>query len=90
MSAWSILAKGTFNAAIAIAIDKGLYEEIKSRPADFKAAGQAVLEEAIPVVHEEWKQATEAKMPDAFLRNLVNAQANQYGIATLKRMGLAW
>ena len=47
-----------------------------------------MLTEVIPTVHKEWADATEAHFPESFLRTLMAAQSNQYGIETLKRMGV--
>jgi len=86
MTAIKLLADGTIRAAGLILLDKG----IKIKDIDCEAltvAIKATLKTAIPDVLKEWEDATNAHLSDAWLRELMNAQANELAIKSLKSLG---
>ena len=44
------------------------------------------MKEKVPDVQQEWKDAVDAKLGEGWLRQLINAQANELAILVLKKM----
>ena len=87
MTAWGILTEATMKAACKAIIHKGH----KPSEVDYTAltdALKATLKANIDKVQGEWKDATDAHMSDGWLRELMNAQANEMALDAIASIGL--
>lgn len=89
MTAIEVLSKGTVKAAwLILTVTKGVDPDTVDCEV-LAASVKAVLSDSLDKIKAEWKDATEAHMPSAWLRELVNAQCNECGLlavnAYLKR-----
>lgn len=85
--AWGILIDATIRATSLIAQSKGVHAEFAASD-ESKTAIVQTFKENMERVQQEWADAVEAHMPEAWLRKLMNVQANELGLESLKRMGL--
>lgn len=91
MTATKILADGTIKASWLILKDRGydLDEIVNSEKlSELTKAIKDTLKAQIGQVMGEWKEATEAQVSEAWLRKLMNTQANELAHKALAK--LAW
>lgn len=88
MNAWDVLVEATMKATSLIAQNKGVHDELVANSDRAYARMTEVLKKNTQRILEEWKGGTEAHMPEAWLRELMNVQANELGLEILKRMEL--
>ena len=81
MTAVTVLCEGTIKAAGAILRSKNIeitdYDKLSS---DLKVELKANIE----TVMKEWQEAIDARLSEAWLREMMNAQCNQLALNALK------
>ena len=88
MSAVELLSQATLRAAALIIKDRGI--DFKALDPDYSKLSEALkatLKANLTEVMADWKDATDARMSEGWLRELMNAQANEMGIKTLQSLG---
>jgi hypothetical protein len=83
----TIFSNATIRAVGLIADSKG----VKSQLIDVDAVTETirqVLKDNVERIMAEWSDAVESHLSEAWLRELMNVQANELAIEVLKRMGL--
>jgi len=86
MTATKILCDGTLKAACLILRQRGT--DLNTIDAgELSAALKATLHSNIEQAMSEWKDATDAKMSEGWLRELMNAQCNDLALKALKSGG---
>jgi hypothetical protein len=88
-SAWDILIEAVIIATGRIARHKDVYDEFMADLDKHTAIMRQVMKDNIDTVLAEWKEATEATVSEGWLKELMNAQANEIALESLKRMELA-
>lgn len=82
MTAIEILSKGTIKATL-------LHLKAEGDPIDDTGLVATIIKDIlkrnIPKILAEWKDATEAHMPHAWLKEMMNLQCNEYGVMAAKQ-----
>ena len=72
-NAWDVLVEAVIIATGKIARHKNVYNEFMADLDKHTAVMRNVMKSSIDEVMEEWKAATEARMSESWLRELMNA-----------------
>lgn len=86
MDAWKLLTDATIKAILLIAKYKKI--DIEDKNTEISESLKSVVKERIPAIMGEWVDAVESRLGKAWLEKVVNAQANELAILTLKHMGV--
>jgi hypothetical protein len=84
MNAITLLTDGTVKAAGLVLRQRG-YDPL-AHVDDIAYATKAVIVERLPGIMEEWNDAISARMSEGWLRELVNAQCKDLGLAVYDRL----
>lgn len=85
MDAITILCNGLLNAAVEIADGKGFLKSLDS--AKLSDAMKQTMYDNLDTVRAEWREALDAHMGEPMLRTIMNAQAYDLAIKSLKLAG---
>ena len=85
MTAVTILCEATMRAAVRQTIIKG----IEVDAGEMAEALKVVVKANLDWVMEEWKEATEANIGEAWLRQMINVQAHELATEALASMGIS-
>ena len=86
MDAWNLLTDTTIKAILLITQYKRI--NLEGKDAEIASSLKSVVKERIPTIQEEWEDAVESHLGNAWLKELMNAQAIELVILTLKDMDL--
>ena len=86
MDAWKLLTNATIKAIFLIAQSKEI--DLDGKNAEIAESLKSVVKVRIPTILQDWETATKSRQSTAWLRELMNAQAHELAIETLKHMNL--
>jgi len=86
MDAWKLLTDVTIKAIFLIACQEQI--DLTGKNAEIAESLKSVVKEQIPTILQDWETATKSRQSTAWLRELMNAQAHELAILTLKDLGV--